>query len=113
VGRTINRLEHAHAQLTRGDPAVGICLVSNKRLRASIASLEDTVANLSATRERLVAAQRLANLGDWVLGAAGRDLRRLDALGLPAGFRLSINVSARQFADADFIGKVSGALDDP
>lgn len=36
-----------------------------RRVRESIASLEDTVATLQETRERLVSAQALAHVGDW------------------------------------------------
>lgn len=44
------------------------------RIRQSIASLEETVAELKATRERLLAAQQLALVGDWQWSPASDEL---------------------------------------
>ncbi len=49
-------------------------------------------------------------LGEWVLDAACRDVRRLEEHRLPADFSCSVNVSARQFSDADLASKVEAAI---
>ena len=49
-------------------------------------------------------------LGDWVLNTACRQLARWAGLTGMAHLTLSVNVSARQFAQADFVAKVKAVL---
>ena len=49
-------------------------------------------------------------LGAWVLGAACRQLQAWAAQPATADWSLAVNVSARQFAQADFVATVLGAL---
>ena len=53
----------------------------------------------------------ILDIGDWVLRSACRDIRKLQEQGLPASFdKISINVSAAQFAQPDFVARVKGAV---
>ncbi|MCV2422303.1 EAL domain-containing protein [Paucibacter sp. DJ4R-1] len=49
-------------------------------------------------------------LGEWVLGAACHQLRAWAAQPATADWSLAVNVSARQFAQADFVASVLDAL---
>jgi diguanylate cyclase (GGDEF)-like protein len=50
-------------------------------------------------------------IGDWVLRIACHELKRFQALGLPA-LRMSVNVSQMQFRHPDFMDKLNFALAD-
>mgnify|MGYP000856637241 FL=1 len=50
-------------------------------------------------------------LGDWVLEAACRQLRRWSEGGAPLGRCLAVNVSAQQFHQADFVDRVRRVLE--
>jgi EAL domain-containing protein (putative c-di-GMP-specific phosphodiesterase class I) len=52
----------------------------------------------------------IVRLGEWVLREACAQNRRWQLAGLPA-IRVSVNVSARQIADPDFMRLVSGVLE--
>ncbi|MBY4677006.1 sensor domain-containing protein [Marinobacterium arenosum] len=41
-------------------------------------------------------------LGDWVLEEACRQLNQISHRGIPAGFQLAVNISAKQFSQPDF-----------
>jgi diguanylate cyclase (GGDEF)-like protein/PAS domain S-box-containing protein len=49
-------------------------------------------------------------IGAWVLERVCVDLGRLDGLGLPSDFRLSVNVSPRQLVDDSFLARFSDSM---
>jgi diguanylate cyclase (GGDEF)-like protein/PAS domain S-box-containing protein len=53
----------------------------------------------------------IVSVGEWVIRRACNDLRILSAEGY-GGFRVAANVSAAQFNDKDFIGKVTAAINE-
>src|SRR5690606_7760810 len=53
----------------------------------------------------------IGEIGDWVLKAACRQNRAWQDAGLPP-IVVSVNVSARQFQDKDWVERVASALDE-
>ncbi|NEX17149.1 MAG: GGDEF domain-containing protein [Halochromatium sp.] len=52
----------------------------------------------------------ILSIGEWVLDTACRDLRQIQESQLHDDFSISVNISPRQFADADFLSKVKRTL---
>lgn len=52
----------------------------------------------------------IVEIGDWVFSEACRQIVQWDRSGLPA-FRVGINISAAQFREADFVTKISSAIE--
>lgn len=52
----------------------------------------------------------IVEIGDWVFSEACRQIVQWDQSGLPA-FRVGINISAAQFREADFVTKISSAIE--
>lgn len=50
-------------------------------------------------------------LGEWVIERACNHLIELEKIGLPEGFALAVNISARQFNDDSFVDKVKAIID--
>lgn len=50
-------------------------------------------------------------IGEWVLARACRHVIALEELGLPDEFALAVNISARQFNDNAFVGKMKAIIE--